>query len=1054
MRDRRLDLHRPRVRGLLSVVAMRIKIALATIALAGCAIPGPDSCPGGAASGETEPPPRIEHELVANDTFVDASRYDRALAQWKRLPRSAPTVFFLAPAGAISGTVWKAMGPSPIVEKGCCGSPHTFAANGRVTSVAVDPTDPDVLYLGSAGGGVWKTTDGGAHWTALTDQEASLGVGSSHAIAIDPNHPATVYVGTSSFGLLAQSQPRPLERSQARGILRSTDGGASWIRLGTGAPTGNVGNAAALFTGVNINTIIVDPADSNALYLAAGRGGDATTGGVFWSTDGGLNWTQGLGTESMMVESLVLDASSPANARALYAGAWDTGVLKSIDGGRHWTTVLSTSTPALAPFGPIHKVMVAVAPPANPPLPAGPAIYASVMMDDFELARIFANTNGGAAADWVHKPAHVLTYMNTDLSELRGGGFSDIVVDPDSPGDGEHDVIYWGGWSQYVSTDSGANFDEIGQIHGLHGDHQAWLVVPKSGTNTVYAGDDGGIWRSEDRGASWTGTSPTSLASTLNGGGLQIATLYQLTVQQDASASVTIGGAQDSGVLRTTGGMTWTGTSDDGIDIAFDKVATNVAYGIQNTSFDKSENAGATWSINFNASLPASQIGIFRNRFGIDPNNAGHLYVGGAAGEVLQSMNAAAPGGTPTFRSFGVVAPGKYVASIDVAKANSNRVVVAANDFAGGRRVLVWSDALDAIVDVPQDITADLPSRFVTRVAFDPHDDGVVYATLAGFGGGHVFRKSIGDASWTDVSPPVDIPVNAITFDGSVSPAIVYIGTDLGVLRRSVAAGDVWEVVDDLHLPNAAVSDLEINTTAGVLRAATWGRGVFELAAPTGPAISVDPTQLLFDQTCAVGADAGFVVSNEGTQNLAVSSVERTAGSPAFTVLPTPATPLAIAPGVSAAFTVHYAPIAGPAQSAIIRVQSDDPQVPSVALAASGWLDATAPNITSVTAAPSFLWPPNHKMVSVTLSVAVTDNCDSGVLGSCHIVAVSSNEPVDGIGDGNTAPDWQITGNLTVMLRAERAGGGTGRIYTIAVQCTDDAGNTASRSTIVRVPHL
>jgi hypothetical protein len=283
----------------------------------------------------------------------------------------------------------------------------------------------------------------------------------------------------------------------------------------------------------------------------------------------------------------------------------------------------------------------------------------------------------------------------------------------------------------------------------------------------------------------------------------------------------------------------------------------------------------------------------------------------------------------------------------------------------------------------------------------------------------------------------------------------VYVGTDLGVLRRSVADGASWERVDDLHLPNAAVADLEINATAGVMRAATWGRGVFEFAAPTGPAIFVESTELRFEQTCANGSDKVIEVSNGGIANLIVSSVQRRAGSPAFTVLPSPSTPLAIGPGGATAFTVHYAPSPGPSVSALVRVSSNDPQVvPFVDLVASGMLETTPPIISSVSATPKVLTPPNHKMVAVTLSVAVTDNCDAAVLQSCHITSVSSNEPISGTGAGNSSPDWIITGNLTLRLRSERAGSGTGRVYTIDVQCTDNAGNSASGSTTVTVPHL
>ncbi len=116
--------------------------------------------------------------------------------------------------------------------------------------------------------------------------------------------------------------------------------------------------------------------------------------------------------------------------------------------------------------------------------------------------------------------------------------------------------------------------------------------------------------------------------------------------------------------------------------------------------------------------------------------------------------------------------------------------------------------------------------------------------------------------------------------------------------------------------------------------------------------------------------------------------------------------------------------------------------------------DTTPPVISSVSAGPNTLWPPNHKMVSVTVGVTVTDICDPNVGPSCKIVSVTSNEPVSGPGYGNTSPDWLITGPLTVDLRAERLGKGGGRVYTVTTKCEDASGNvSAQAATTVTVPH-
>jgi hypothetical protein len=108
-----------------------------------------------------------------------------------------------------------------------------------------------------------------------------------------------------------------------------------------------------------------------------------------------------------------------------------------------------------------------------------------------------------------------------------------------------------------------------------------------------------------------------------------------------------------------------------------------------------------------------------------------------------------------------------------------------------------------------------------------------------------------------------------------------------------------------------------------------------------------------------------------------------------------------------------------------------------------------APVITSVSVDKAVLWPANHTMRDVRLSYSVSDNCGTPDV----VVSVTSNEPVTGTGDGDTAPDWEVVGPNLVRLRAERAGNGTGRIYTITVTAIDGAGTMSTRTTIVAVPH-
>ncbi|MEO6725429.1 MAG: sialidase family protein, partial [Blastocatellia bacterium] len=265
----------------------------------------------------------LRRRLTSNKP-VSHDAYDKGLEEWNRLPRIAPrkdragkrTGQQNATATSLLGTVWRPAGPSPL-QLG------TGLVNGRVHAIAVNPNNPNVIYQGVNIGGLWKSVDGGANWTSLFDQQAALGIGQPSAIAIDPNNTNTVYVGTNSRFQLS------------KGILKSSDGGASWIVLGSGYPAGNNGNTLTLFQGQNVNGMVVEPTNSNLIYLA-------TSAGLFRSTDGGQMWTAGTGTNANgNAQSLVLDTSSPTGSRVLFAGVSGAGILRSNDGGMNWTPALT-----------------------------------------------------------------------------------------------------------------------------------------------------------------------------------------------------------------------------------------------------------------------------------------------------------------------------------------------------------------------------------------------------------------------------------------------------------------------------------------------------------------------------------------------------------------------------------------------------------------------------------------------------------------------------------------------------------------------------------------
>lgn len=809
---------------------------------------------------------------------------------------------------SLNGTAWTSVGPSPI-------SQGASAVNGLVSAIAVHPANSSVVYIGTAGGGAWRTDDGGASWIPLFDRQLSLAVGEPGALAIDPTNPAVVYLGTS--GRVA-AQPQA-------GLFKSTDAGGSWIRLGSGYPANNTGNALQ-FVNQWINVIIVDPANSNVLYLAS-------TSGCFRSVDGGQNWTAGVNAFGD-ARSLTLDASSPAANRILYAGINGRGVFRSNDGGQNWTQILSGATPAVAtaigaaPAG-FSKTIVAIAPPTSPPSPGGvQVLYATLQGTGGapDPVGVFMSTDQGA--NWTQRTA-------TGMPTGTQGGYSfHMAVDPGSPGDGANDILYFAAVGHARSSDSGNTFTAL---TGVHADNHSWGFFPQATPtpSIAFCGNDGGLYRSTDGGVTW---------NSLSAGGLQTGLFYNLDVRPDATGSNNVGALQDNGTQTQIGGtgLGWVSAQGgDGWDVVYDGTVAGQVYCTSGfwspapcTRIWRSTNDGASFPTEITPWGTTSDAGCYLGPLATDPSTGGILYASGS-----QNLWQSQDGGN----NWRVLSAFAGTGDVDVARTNGNNVAIAV-----GNQVFVTTNALAATVGPPTgvvftDITRNLPPRNVARIAFDPNDPNTLYVVLGGLNGGagnigHVFRTTMAASAWTDISPNLDVPFNAIALDGSDTPTSVYAGTDFGVIR-SIDAGASWSILDDIHFPRVPVFDLALRN--GMLRAATYGRGAFAFVAPAGPSIAVNlEHNLEFATVCEGSQFLALEIFNVGGADLVITSVQRLMGSASFSVLATPGTPLVIAPGEHVDFTVRYNPTGSTPSfdTATIRITSNDPAAPVVDLAATGSL--------------------------------------------------------------------------------------------------------------------
>jgi photosystem II stability/assembly factor-like uncharacterized protein len=344
-----------------------------------------------------------------------------------------------------SSMQWRSMGPA--------------VAGGRVTSVAGSASDPNLYYIGAAGGGVWKSTDGGAAWNPVFDREA---VGAIGAVAIDPSNNDTVWVGTG------ESNPRN-EVSYGDGVYKSTDGGKTWV---------NVGLRDTRY----ISRILVDP--SNPQHVIVGALGnvfaDSPDRGAYVTFDGGKTWTKTLyiGPQSG-VSDLAMSAKTP---NVIYAGVWEfqrrpwtftsggdaDGLYRSSDGGRTWARVTGNGLPS----GITGRIGLAVAP-SDPNV-----VYALI---ESQHGILWRSSDGGASWQLVNS--------NTLIDE-RPFYFTHVEVDPKNP-----DHVFTASTELAESTDGGKAFKAIAP--GVHPDFHSIWIAPDN-PHRMIVGEDGGYAISND----------------------------------------------------------------------------------------------------------------------------------------------------------------------------------------------------------------------------------------------------------------------------------------------------------------------------------------------------------------------------------------------------------------------------------------------------------------------------------------------------------------------------------------------------------------------------
>jgi len=698
---------------------------------------------------------------------------------------------------------WVNIGPAPIQ-----GVPVAGPASGRIASIAVDPGNSNHWLIGAADGGVWTTFNAGTTWIPLTDDQASLAMG---AIAFAPSNPKIVYAGTGD-------RIRGVGAYAGAGLLRSTDGGTTWQLL-----------AASRFAGTSFSDIVVDPTNPAVVLATTGQGDvgvDPTLKppsvpprGIFKSTDGGVTWSQKGPTLSVDLSGFLIGDGTdlevdPTNFTRMYAGigvlfsAATNGIYRSTDAGETWTLISGPWT--FLPAG-VGRVALAIAP-TNPNI-----LYVSIQ-DAFNSI----GNDGGLLGLWRTDNAWAVTPTWTTIATgatdgtLPGFGYCgnrcrdllDIIVDPTDP-----TVLYASGITLWKCTNCGAFPTWTDVRDGIHVDQrtEAWAG------NRLIVGNDGGVYSTMDGGMTWTSHNTNLSVTQFNAGCLH-----------PTDVTFVIGGSEDNGVEKRSGLIAWQALlSGDGGHCAFSSSAPNTNWAL---GFDRTLDGGAS-SQPVSAGIDFSQAKVpIAFPFEKCPGNDDVFITGNST---LWRIANYFSGATPSWSANSSLLD-EPISALAFAPQD-----ITCNTYAFGTQfgthLRITSNGGATWVDL--DAGNAVPNRYVTGLAFDPTNSNTLYVTLSGFDentpgqGGHVFKTAnalSGSPVWSNVSPPANLPHNAIAVDGS-DPNTVYVGTDLGLWKSTDGAGTWTHIGPQSGMPNVAVYDIKINDATSRVLAFTHGRGAFVL---------------------------------------------------------------------------------------------------------------------------------------------------------------------------------------------------------------------------------
>jgi photosystem II stability/assembly factor-like uncharacterized protein len=695
--------------------------------------------------------------------------------------------------------------------------------SGRISAVtAVNENGRLTVFVGSASGGVWKSVNGGTSFKPVFDISDVQSIG---ALAIDPSNPKVVWAGTGESWVRNSV-------SIGDGIYKSTDGGENWNNVG-------------LKDSEHIAKILVDSKDGNTVYACATGHlwDDNEERGVYKTTDGGKSWRKVLKGANPSTGCAML-AMSSQDPKTLYAALWDfrrqawtfrsggpgSGLFKSTDGGEHWTE-LNPRTARGLPDKPYGRIALAVAP-SKPQV-----VYAMI---ESKKSALFRSDDGGQ--NWKLLDA-------SQFMVWRPFYFANLIVDPKN-----ENKLFKVNLLLLLSVNGGQSFSAVSS--SAHGDfHDVWIDADDP--NTILAGDDGGLWRSQDGGTRWE--------HLMN---LPVSQFYHVSVDNEIPYRV-YGGLQDNsswvGDSSYPGGVTNSRWENmfccDGFWMWEDPSDSNYVYA--------EAQGGEIGRVNRNthearAIKPYPQYGEKKLRFNwntpiqISANDRNTLYLGAQflyrSRDHGQSWDRISPDLTTNDpekqkqeESGGV--------TVDNSAAEMNTTIYSISESPKNGQ-LIWVGTDDGNVQITRDggkswtnvgsnVSGVGKAPWVTWVEASRYDQGTAYATfdrhLYGDMKPYVFKTTDFGKTWS----PLEVQRSGVRGyahvikEDTVKPSLLFLGTEFG-LWISIDGGQRWAQYKGSNFPAVAVRDIVVHPRDSDLILATHGRGIWVID-DISPLRALDP---------------------------------------------------------------------------------------------------------------------------------------------------------------------------------------------------------------------